>query len=72
MIKEKQIFIMHVLRSVESQLTNHGGVIAAAEFSPKVYQDILMFLPEIKAQAREIDIDIEEEVIPEALLVIKI
>lgn len=71
MIAERKVFIEHVVKTVQNQLKNHGDVIVAAEFSPKVYQDILMFLPEIKQKARNLDMEIEEDVVPNALLALK-
>lgn len=71
MIAERIVFIDHVVKTIQNQLKNHGDVIVAAEFSPKVYQDILMFLPEIKEKARNFDMELEEDVVPYALLALK-
>ncbi|MNT79085.1 hypothetical protein D3C72_2183870 [compost metagenome] len=74
---EKEVFIMHVLSTVERQLeiellSGNKKIITAVEFSSNTYQGILMYLEDIQKEGRNQRIILTEEVIPESLIVFKI
>lgn len=68
---EKGIFINHVINTVEQQMEENGAIMIGAVFNPKTFDGIRMYLKEIAQIARERRLDIEEDLVPNTLLVIK-
>lgn len=70
-MEEKEIFINHVINTIDHQMEDTNSEIITVQFSKNTYDGIRMYLREIVAQGRHFSLDIEEDLIPNTLLVIR-
>lgn len=72
MMTEKDVFIEHVVTTVEKQLEEDNDVMIEVQFNQKTFDGIHMYLSEIIAEARTRNLSIDEDSKPNTLLVIQI
>ncbi|MNT22474.1 hypothetical protein D3C72_1578570 [compost metagenome] len=68
---EKNVFIKHVVNSIDHQVKVTEAVILTVQFNQNTYEGIRMYLNEIVSQGLKKGLEIEEDSVPNTLLVIK-
>lgn len=72
MMTERDVFIDHVIATVEKQLEEDNDVMIEVQFHQKIFDGIHMYLQEIIEIARTRNLSIDEDSKPNTLLVIQI
>lgn len=69
---KERVFVNHIVTTVRKRLHSKGDIIEQIEYEEKEFQEILLYISLVKLKAQKYNIEIVEDVIPNALLVFSI